>query len=166
MAAVLEDYTSQDEIRAAVGSTDEELPDTVLDLPMYIQFLLAELRGIGANLPADFAVVVAIAEESRTTAQQNFYEAVRLFCPWAVAVFILPALPLIAQKSITDGKAAISRFAGEPWKQTQTDVKAMYERLRTALLAVYGVYLGSVSSTSARPYARVSSPATDPVTGE
>jgi hypothetical protein len=162
----LEDYTSQDEVRAALGVDSDELSDATLDLDMYYQYLLVELRSISATLLTDFATVVGIAEGSRSEVQAALFAAVKLFAPYAVAVFALPSLPLLAQKALTDGKASVTRFSGEPYKDTSERVQAMYEKLRTDLIAASGTYLGSSSVSSLRPFLSAVGLAVDPVTGE
>jgi hypothetical protein len=162
----LEDYTSQDEVRAALGVDSDELSDATLDLDMYYQYLLVELRSISATLLTDFATVVGIAEGSRSAAQAALFAAVKLFAPYAVAVFVLPSLPLLAQKALTDGKASVTRFSGEPYKDTSERVQAMYEKLRTDLITASGTYLGSSSVSSLRPFLSAVGLAVDPVTGE
>jgi len=159
----LEFYTTEDEIRAALGVDPDELTDATLDLDMYLQFLLVKLRSISPSLPADYATVASIDEGTRTDEEAALYSGVKLFAPYAVAVFTLPALALMAQKQVTDGKAGVARFAGEPYKETMARVQAMYDQLKTELLDVYTAYIGGPAASTLRPYLSVISPSVDPV---
>jgi hypothetical protein len=161
----LDTYTSNNAIRAVLGVEEDELPDSIVDLEMYDQYLQGDLLDISANLPAGFATVVAIAEESRTAAQAKLYRAVKMFAPYSVAVFLGPSVPLMAQKGITDGKAALARFSLDPYKETLARVQAMYEKLRTALIAAYAGYVGSPSAAGTRTYFTGATPDYDPITG-
>jgi hypothetical protein len=162
---VLTEFTTYDEIRAALGVSVDEIEDATLGLDMYEFGLEAELSAIGDALAVDFATVAAIDEGTRTTNETKFYQAVKLFAPYAVAKQMLPGLPLLAPKSITDGKASVTRDSSAPYKETIKSVTTAFAQYRQLLEDRYGVYVGNTATTSLRPFLSVISPASDPVTG-
>lgn len=162
----VDDVTSFDEIRAALGVSDNELPDTTLELDMYRLHLNTELRAIDATLETTFDTIRGKTEADRTSAEQNLFSATSLFSLYSVALHLTSSLPLFSPKTITDGKAAISRYADSPYKQTIEAVQAQYSKLKTLLEAALAEYGGSSSTAVSPPgYMGVSSPSFDPVTG-
>jgi len=161
----LADYTSYDEVRVVLGISSDELTDAQLDLDIVGQSLLMELLSISAALPAGYATVLAIAEAARTAAETNLYVAVKVFAPYAAARPLLPGLPLLAPKDITDGKAGVTRFSSQPYAETIRQVNAGFDRARAVLVQAFGAYSSSSVVATARPYMSVVAPASDPVTG-
>lgn len=160
----LTDYTSYAEIRGVLGVSDDELTDTTLGLAIYASALVVELQSIAAELPAAFATVKAISAADRTTLQANLYEAVTLFSAYAVADRLASSLPLFAAKSITDGKAAVSRDSGAPYAATIKRVREDFNRYLALLDSRYTSYLGSSREVPVMSFLSVSSPSTNPVT--
>jgi hypothetical protein len=165
MAAVLVDYTSYAEVRAVLGVSEDEISDATLALPIYAESVQIELEEVGAEIPADFAAVVAIDEGTRTDAQNKFYAAVGLFAAYAVAVQLGSSLPLFAPKSITDGKAGFARDSSSPYKEALKAAKASYERFRGLLDSRYAAYKNASVGVVVLPFLSVVSPSTDPVAG-
>lgn len=161
---LLTDYTTYNEVRAVLGVDLDELSDNTLALEVYLRSLELELQGIAAALPADFATVKVVAEASRTASQQAFYAAVKLFAPYAVAVQLSSGLSLFAPKTVTDGKAVVTRDSSAPYKAAIEECKANYSRFRVVLVNAYAAYKGSASVGTVRPFFVVVSPASDPVT--
>ncbi len=108
-------YCEFDEVRSALGVNDLELKDSVLALPVYEMGLVRELNKISTSLTAAFSSVIAKTLSSRTEAETVLYDAVHLFSVYAVAKQVGVSLPTFAPKDIGDGKATVSRFAGEPF---------------------------------------------------
>ena len=161
----IETYTSYDEIRALLGVTPEELDDVTLGLPVYGFALQQQLEAINVDLPTEFSSVAAIDEASRTANQQRFYAYVKLFAPYCVAVQLDSGIGMFAPKTITDGKASVSRDSGATFKVTIEKCREWCENYRDALTTAYAA-LVSVSVTKvSRPFMVVSTPTPDPVTG-
>lgn len=157
-------YTSYAEVRAALGVSSDELPDAQLGYDMYDTGLLFELESIDAGLPAAYAVVAAKLVGARTAAEQRFYLTTRQFAVYATAVQLIPALPLIAAKTITDGKASITRDAAAPFKLTIEECRRKFSALSQALTDAYKGYGGSAAvAASPLPYMLAGAPSTDPV---
>ena len=120
---VLEDYTSFDSVRAALGVSVKESPDAVLNLDIYALFVQEELDDISPTLRAEFE---AITPPGSTDEEKEKYDAVRVFSAYAVAYKASDSLPNSAPKTITDGKASMSRHADSPYKYVVTEVRKSY----------------------------------------
>lgn len=164
---MLTPFVTNAEVRGVLGVTEEELPDATLNLQHWERQLRFEFAEIGDNLVADFEIVEAIAESSRTAVQARFYDAVLLFAPFAVGKALALGLPLFAPKSVTDGKAAVSRNAESPFEDQINRCKQEYERFRQNLKKRYTAYGGTPTDVdSAVPALFLAvAPASDPVTG-
>lgn len=111
---MLTPFTTNDDVRALLGVSDEELTDGVLDLTVYSQGLMRELRKIDVGLPALFT---SLAEaDTRTAAQDALVEAVTFFSTHAVAVQAGVPLGLLAPKRLTDDKSGFERFSDSPYR--------------------------------------------------
>lgn len=162
---LITDYTTYAEIRAVLGVNVDELPDATLGLAVYAHALNIELEQIGEALPEDFATIKAKAENDRTEAEKKVYQGVLTFAPYSIAVQLASSLPLFSPKQVTDGKAAVTRYADSPYRQTIERCLADYDRFKTYLKEKYAAYKSSSSSTAQRPFFSVSAPDSDPVTG-
>ena len=159
---MLTDYTGYNDIRAALGVSDEDLEDATLALSLYSDQLTQELEDIAITLPDTYATVKALP--TPTTVQQRFLKACQLFATYAVAKQLTAALPLFAAKQVTDGKAAVQRF-DTPYRDTIKNVLEQYDKQRTRLIASLDS-IGSSTKAAVTPvYFAAVSPAYDPVTG-
>lgn len=162
---MLTDYTTYDDVRSALGVSDEELADATLALESVYSHLLFDLEDVGLTLPDDYTAVAAIAEASRTTEQQRFYRATRLFSTLATARALAASLPLFGPKDISDGKATVSRFADAPYKATIAMVDKQFEQAKSRLEAAWAATTSSTATVVSRPYIGSSKLSVDPVTG-
>lgn len=164
----LTSYCGFDEVRSALGVNDVELKNTVLSLPVYEMGLLREFNRISLSLAAAFLAISGKSPGARTDAEKALYDATRLFSVYAVAKQVGVALPNFAPKDVGDGKASISRFAGEPFKLVLDGIDAYYQTMRAnaqEALAGYGVTTTSTASTLPVSPFRASKRSYDPVTG-
>lgn len=161
------DYTTYDDIRAALGVSTDELEDATLALSLYEFGFSADLRSVSLGIDADYATVLAIEESSWTSDQRVFVECATLFATYSVAQQCLASLPLFSPKEITDGKASVTRYAQNPYKDTMQRVEAWYNRYRDALITAYAAFKAT-SRTERTTLVFMASAAlsTDPVTGE
>ena len=160
----LTDYTTYDDIRAALGVSDEEIDDGVLALSLYEQNLVAELEDISLDIISDYKD--AKADNARDEDTERFYQTTRLFSTYRVALHLTSSLPLFSPKDIADGKATMSRYADSPYKMVIEQVKQLADRYRKRLTSVYESYSAGTTTTSvARVYFGVAVSTTDPVTG-
>lgn len=109
-------YTTNDDVRGLLGVSDEELLDAVLDLSVYSQGLLRELRKIDAGLPALFTTIDGKLQDDRSPEEGALHEAVQFFSAHAVALQAGASLGLVAAKRLSDDKAAVERFADSPYR--------------------------------------------------
>lgn len=160
------DYTSYDEVRAVLGVSEKEITDATLALDVYQLNLSVELAALSEALEGDYATVSAVAANTRTALQTKFYGAVRLFSTYAVAFQLLAALPNFSPKDITDGKAAVGRYADSPYKVVIDRTSAMYDTFRVFLASAYKeMTTGSAIQTTVRSPLYKVGLAINPVTG-
>lgn len=161
----LDDYISFDEVRAALGVSDDEIEDTTLSLDLYAFHLVSELEGVSDTLIADYAAQKETPPGGWTAIQTRFHQTLRVFCVYAVAKQALVSLPMFAPKEQTDGKAGVVRFALDPYKSTIAGVNQAYDSARSRLAAAYGAVVSIAPLVLSRPYMAVANPDYDPVTG-
>lgn len=165
----LTNYCSFGEIRAALGVNSVELGDGVLALPVYEMGIVRELNKISTSLTAAFSPIARKNPKSRTDIEAELHDAVRLFSVYAVAKQVGVSLATFAPKDVGDGKATVSRFAGEAYERTLKSIEAEYRErktdLRAALDRFTGQSAGTVASRVVSPL-RVVNRNVDVVTGE
>lgn len=161
-------YCDFDEARSALGVNDTELKDTVLALPVYEMGLVRELNKLSTSLNAAFLVIDLIAPAARSTSEATLHDAVRLFSVYAAAKQVGVSLANFAPKDVGDGKATVSRFAGEPFTKVLDGVDEYYQSLREDLRAAYAAYASitaPVASTTPTVFFVASKRSYDPITG-
>lgn len=161
-------YCSYDEVRSTLGVNDIELSDAVLSLPVYEMGLLRELNKVSPSLAAAFSAIYDKVPAQRTAAELAMFSATRLFCVYAAARQMGVALPNFAPKDVGDGKATISRFAGEPFKLVLDGVDKYYQTMRSGLqdaLTSAGLNPAGTTSLVPLPTFRASARRYDSVTG-
>ena len=160
---MLEALTSYESIRAILGLSTRELPDTLLSAEIYDLELEADVYDIGDDIYTDYTT----ATGEGTVDAQNFVRAMRIFASHSVAFKCTEALPLFSSKAITDGKAGVYRDGNSPYKEAMAKVKTAYEKAKRLLKEAYATYQGSpLDDQVPAPIMGVSSPDYDPVTGE
>ena len=164
----LADYTTFDDIRAALGVTTDEITDTTLSLELYESNLVVDLGRAGAQVMSTYATVKQTDVPARTDVQKAFFMAVRLFATYSVAKALLPALPLAAPKEVSDGQTTLTRFSGDPYKETCRMVQSQYDSNRTFLLDALAAVQssGGTVNTVLPVFFTVSGLSSDPVTGD
>lgn len=120
----LVDFTTFDDVRAALGVSSDELEDSTLSLAVYEFNLKRELRELAGSLPSTYATVAAATQ--RTDAQTQLFESVRLFSTYAVAWHLCASLPMFSPKEVTDSKASFSRYAAGTLEETISRVEMQY----------------------------------------
>lgn len=165
----LNQYCGLGEVRAALGASPIELPDAVLNLPVYELGLVRELAKISASLPAAFLAVAAVPEDQRGAEQVALFSSAKLFNVYACAKHVGVSLPTMLPKDVGDGKATLSRFADAPYKVTLEAVQLMYDQLKPELEAAFYELTGATPVASAVNSAAgmfiASKRGYDPVTG-
>ncbi len=162
---MIANYTSPTSIRALLGVSDKELPDTTVLDSFYWLSLQAELRRIAADIFTDYADAVELADTD--VAAEQFTNAVSLFSAYAVARSCMVAMPQFAARSVTDGKAGFIRHTSTSFDNAVSRFDVEYARARAAVVEAYKVYKPTASITAdiLRSCLSVSGVGTDPVTG-
>lgn len=161
----LTDYTTYDDIRAALGVSGEELEDETLALEVYASGVSEDLYDISSTLTAVYTAIEAKAEGDRSDKEIRAYRMVRLFVVYSTAKQLGAALPMLAPKSVSDGKASMSRFAGEPYKEVLKRISEQYDLFRGRLIQALADLTSETTVATTRTHFRVASPIYDPVTG-
>lgn len=159
---MLTDYTTYNDIRAALGVSDEDLEDETLALSLYSGALTQELEDISVTLPDTYAAKKAVT--SPTALEVRFLTACSLFATYSVAKMLTAALPLFAAKQVGDGKAVVQRF-DNPYRETIKSVNNQYDQMRNRLVVALGAVGSGSAPTVSKAYFGVISPDVDPVTG-
>lgn len=161
----LMDYTDYSDIRAALGVSDDELDDNTLALSMYSMGLDEDLYDVSTSLTTLYEQIVEKPENDRSVQEGRVYKLVRLFSTYSVAKQLGSALPMFSPKSLSDGKASMSRFSGEPYKDVLKGLSEQYDLFRGRLIKALDDLSSSVGLVADRTVLLRVSPAYDPVTG-
>lgn len=159
---MLTQYTSYDEIRAALGVALEEIRDDVLALPSYEQVLLFDLYDLSTGMAAYYLALAG----SLTANQQRFKDLVQVYAAYVLAKHLLISLSMFAPKDIKDAKTEMIRI-DDPYAATREGVLAFLGLMRGRVLAAYLVLVPAAVLPSA-PILNVMAAiplGTDPVTG-
>ncbi len=159
---MITDYTTYDDIRAALGVSTDDLEDTTLALTLYSDYLQGELEDVALTLPATYASIKLLP--SPTEVQERFLRTCSLFAVFAVSKQLTAALPLFAAKQVGDGKAVVQRF-DNPYLETIKAVNEQYGKTKNRLVSALALVGASSASSSPAVYLGVVSPNIDPVTG-
>lgn len=157
------DYTTYRDVRAILGVDDDELEDETLALEVYSNHLDEELYDVSRELITLYEQLDIKGD--RTAQEERVYKLVRSFSAYAVARQVGNALPMLAPKSISDGKASMSRFSSDPYKKVLENIREQYDLTRGRLLSAVDE-LSSLNRVSVQRtlFTRTGS-AYDPVTG-
>ena len=128
-------YTTYAEVRAVLGVSATDINDTVLGQASWSTLLDEELVEVSTSVSTLFTAIAAIAVNSRTSAQQRFYNMARLYSSVAVAKQLLVSLPMFAIQRLTDGKAEFGRFT-DVYKDVRDYVLGLYKSLKIKLAAM------------------------------
>lgn len=162
----LVDFTSHDEVRAVLGISDDELEDSTLSLPVYEFDLKKELREVSSDLLGTYATVSSTPPEGRTEAEEQLYEAVRLFSTYAVARHLCTGLANMSPKEMTDSKASFVRYAAGNIEAITSNVEQRYTLLKTNLQLALKEVITVTSTKTSRVFALSAGLLVNPVTNE
>jgi hypothetical protein len=162
-------YCDFSEVRSALGVNEIELSDGVLGLPVYEMGLIRELNRLSTSLNAAFLAIHLLTPSARTSTEAELHDAVRLFSVYAAAKQVGVSLANFAPKDVGDGKATISRYAGEPFEKVLSGIEDYYSALRGELRSLYETFSSSssiaVASTKPSKFFVAAKRGYDPVTG-
>lgn len=161
-------YTTYDEVRAALGVAEEEIPDAVLSLPNYelvLQFDLDELGNFNPTMRDLFATVTA-STYAASVNEKRFASILQVYACYVIARHLLNSFEMFAPQIIKDSKTEMGRNA-DPYKDTRAGVELFYQQMRARLLAAYGVLFPLAAVPVRAPFFALIAVglAVDPVTG-
>lgn len=128
------DFTTYDEVRAVLGVSEEELADTTLALPLYLQQLQLSLESVYPPLESMYTAISAIDPISRTVQEQKLFDIVQVFSGYATSKSLLVGAPLFAPRRITDGRAEVERVT-DPFANLRDEIEQTLNALRQRLIA-------------------------------
>jgi hypothetical protein len=166
---LLTDYTTTLSIRSLLGIAALELTDDKLAEPHFVDEMELEMDDIdsgGGQVRAQYAVISALVESSRSADQIRFLKIAQLFAAYSVAKKLCGSVDMFAPQTIQDGRASHQRTALQAQRMREA-VTAGYtlarQRLASALVVLVPAATVPVGAT---PITIVSTGlATDPVTG-
>lgn len=159
---MLIDYTTYDDIRAALGVSSTDLPDAALSLNLYELMLTQEFEAIDLTLEAVYLTTESLP--SPTAEETRFLSACDLFATYAVAKHLTASLPMFSFRQMTDGKAQGTRF-DNPYKDAIAYVISQYDTAKSRLIDAFSA-IGTITNTTvAKSYFAIVSPSTDPIVG-
>jgi len=159
---MLTDYTTYNDIRAALGVSSTDLPDSALSLNLYELMLSQEFEAIDLTLESTYVTTEALP--APTPAEMRFLSACDLFATYAVAKHLTASLPMFSFRQLTDGKAQGTRF-DNPYKDAIAYVMSQYDTAKSRLIDAFAAIGVVTTTTVTKSYFAVVSPATDPVVG-
>lgn len=162
MSISIDDYTTYDDIRAALGVTAKDLPDTTLALDIYSNYLELEMYEVDSTVQTTYETLVV--DPSPTAAESRFIAATRFFAIYCVAKHLTTSLPLFAPRQISDGKATLARF-DNPYRDTIASVHQMYDMAKNRLATALSDIGTAVATKTPLTYFSIITPSSDPVTG-
>ena len=122
------------DVRAVLGVSITEIPDSVLALTMFDNLVSLELEDISLTLATDYTTVNAIV--SKTAADLRFLKVVTLYTTYLYANLCLEQLPLFAVQTLTDGRASFTRQS-DPYESVKVGIAGMLSSLKVRLLSAY-----------------------------
>lgn len=128
------DLVTTDSVRAVLGVSAKELPDSVLASPIYSVRLREDMLDLHSQMVADFARVSVI--DSPPSDEQRFLDLAQTYAAYNVAQQCLIALPMFAPLTIKDEKAELTRNT-DSFRQLKEDIGAVLSLMRGRLLTSY-----------------------------
>lgn len=159
----LTDYTACQEVRSALGASQKEVSDLVITSKIYLTKLLENLADIDPGLDAVFRTAKDAVAPSDD--QSRLVRLVDSYSAYFVALQLVPVMPTLMPKRITDGKAEIERV-DNPYAHLEAPLSGTLSYVRSKLVATYNRLGGSVTLTApTRTNVAVAALGIDPVTG-
>ena len=130
-----------EEVRAVLGVSITEIPDTTLALAMFDNLVSLELEDISLTITDDYTTVIAVVTPSAT--ETRFLKLITLYTTYLYASNCLQQLTLFAVQTLTDGRASFTRQT-DPYESVKEGVAGMLASLKARLLAAYAALFPTV----------------------
>ena len=162
---MLTEYTTYDDIRAALGVSTEEIDDATLGLDSYLTLLEEDLLAVNAGVPTAWLALPA-DPGADTALEARFRKLVKLYSTYDVAYRLLDSSEMFGFLKVADGRASTER-AAKAFENLRVNVSAMLAKIETlllnALLAL--VPAAVIAAPTGLIYVSGVAGSTDPVTG-
>lgn len=159
---MITDYTTFNDIRAALGVSEEEIEDSTLGLALYETHLNEDLLAVDPLLVSTWAALPAA--NLRSVAQARFAGLVSIYATYAVAYRLLISVELFGFLKVADGRASTER-AKEAFANLRTNITAMLGKLKALLLDALQVLVpATVINATSFSWVTSTGLALDPVT--
>lgn len=129
------------DVRALLSLNNQELPDADLALDLYRIRLNMKLTAISGVYPADYAEGARNLVELHDALddEDSMKNYIRLYAVYSVASQVLQSVGLRAYKTLSDGKATMTRFSPESvYKDTVTSVNSGLDELAQVIGTLFG----------------------------
>lgn len=158
-------FTAYGDVRAILGVSAKELPDATLALNIFQKQLLMDFETASEDVVADYLIAAALV--SPTAVQTAFVRAFEVAAVYLMSSVCVTGLPSLSLRTITDGKASMSRQAGVPYRETADSLECRVFQYQRALQEAHAAYLG-LALAALSPVLSVGSsvPSYDPVVDE
>lgn len=156
------DYTSPQEVRSLLGASAKEVTDAVVTTNSYLTLMLEKLDEID---PTTSAVYLAARDaEPQTKVQARFVLLIQTFCAYVVAIGLVPAIPNLIVKRVTDGKSEVER--NNPYASLMPELLANLGWIKQRVVLALAELNGQPApTTTVRRLAGGIGLGTDPITG-
>jgi hypothetical protein len=129
---MLTEFTSYNEIRAALGVSEEEITDCDLESPTRLTLLEEALFDLSPNLLPAWQSLPDVAD--RSPAQSRFAKLLSLYATYVVASHLLVSVELFGYQKVADGRASTER-SNKAFENLRANILGMVSRLGKKLLA-------------------------------
>ena len=161
---LLSNYTTADDVRAALGVSEDELRDEVLLLKLYEDRLASDLEDISVDLSSTYMQILGQGVSSEK--EERFLRYTRLFATYSVSRAMTASLPMFGPKTLEDGKSKMERFQ-DPYKDTIKSVNFEFDKWKDRASAAFSALslTSSAITKTPRTYFSIINPANNPITG-
>jgi hypothetical protein len=162
---MITEYTTFNDVRAALGVGDKEITDATLGLELWSTQLDEFFYAVSPSLLTTYQALDP-EPESRTSDENRFVGLLKLTATYAVAASLLDSAELFGFLKVGDGRAATERTP-DAYKKLRENILASLARIKALLLAVLGLLDPLLAPPAAVGFLPliVSRPSADPVTG-
>lgn len=162
--AEMTDYTTAAEVRSVIGASDKDVRDQVIYSKARLTGLLEAMADLAPDLEAKYLELKAVT--SPTEVQARFVRQAESFFTYTVALALIPIMPTLIPKRISDGKNEGERVEN-PFELVKPAVEETLAYIRTRLASSYQLLTGSAPVAAPARANNVSavSLGTDPVLG-
>ena len=161
---MLTEYTTYEDVRAALGVSSEEIDDATLGLDTFLTLLEEDLLAVNSGVPTAWLALPA-DPDTDSASEKRFRRLVKLYSTYAVAYRLLDSAELFGVLKVADGRASTERTA-KAYENLRINVSTMLAKVEALLLdALLAMVPAAVVPVAAvNTYVSSTGIALDPVT--